>query len=118
MKRAVLFACVLLLRSAALFADAKDGRLDIYFVDVEGGAASVIVTPTGESMLIDSGTADVGNRDLGRVLDVIQNVAKASDHLTIMHWLRTGTRTISAIMRPLPPRSKSIISGIEASLTR
>ena len=32
-----------------------DGRLDIYWTDVEGGAATLIVTPVGESILIDAG---------------------------------------------------------------
>ena len=29
------------------FAGKNDGRLDIYWVDVEGGAATLIVTPAG-----------------------------------------------------------------------
>lgn len=87
-KHLILAVSVLLLNTAALLADAKDGRLDIYFVDVEGGAASVIVTPAGESMLIDSGTFDVSNRDLNRVLDVMQNVARLDhlDHALVTHW--------------------------------
>ena len=32
-----------------------DGRLDIYWVDVEGGAATLIVTPEDECVLIDTG---------------------------------------------------------------
>ena len=36
-------------------AGTSDGRLDIYFIDVEGGAATLIVTPGNESLLIDSG---------------------------------------------------------------
>jgi hypothetical protein len=32
----------LIFMSATLFADSKDGRLDIYFIDVEGGAATLI----------------------------------------------------------------------------
>jgi len=79
---------ICLLTSTIVFADAKDGKLDLYFVDVEGGAATLIVTPTGESMLIDSGMADPGNRDLGRIVEVIQNVAKLDhlDHALVTHW--------------------------------
>src|SRR5262245_30630912 len=29
--------------------------LDLYWVDVEGGAATLIITPAGESVLIDTG---------------------------------------------------------------
>jgi hypothetical protein len=39
--------------------------LDIYFIDVEGGAATLIVTPSGESLLVDSGFP--GERDVGRI---------------------------------------------------
>ena len=38
-----------------------DNRLDIYWIDVEGGAATLLVTPAGESVLIDTGNP--GNRD-------------------------------------------------------
>lgn len=74
--------------SDVLLASAKDGQLDIYFIDVEGGAATLIVTPQGESLLVDSGMADNTNRDLNRVLDVIQNVAKLDhlDHALVTHW--------------------------------
>ncbi len=74
--------------AGSLQAGAGDGRLDIYFVDVEGGAATVIVTPQGESMLIDSGYPDFGGRDRDRILDVLQNVAKLEqlDHAVVSHW--------------------------------
>src|ERR1051326_4587454 len=39
--------------------------LDFYFVDVEGGAATLIVTPAGESVLIDCGAP--GDRDAERI---------------------------------------------------
>jgi len=32
-----------------------ENTLNIYWVDVEGGAATLIVTPAGQSILIDSG---------------------------------------------------------------
>jgi beta-lactamase superfamily II metal-dependent hydrolase len=34
--------------------------LDIYFIDVEGGQATLIVTPAGQTMLIDAGFAGAG----------------------------------------------------------
>ena len=70
------------------FADDSDGRLDIYFIDVEGGAATLLVTPTGETMLIDSGYPDYGGRDRDRILDVLKNVAKKTeiDHAAVTHW--------------------------------
>lgn len=88
MNRFAFAACIWLLTSLPLSAGVEDGRLDLYFVDVEGGAATVIVTPQGESILIDSGYPDNGGRDRDRILDVLQNVAKLDhlDHAVVSHW--------------------------------
>ena len=51
--------------AASALADSTDGRLDVYWNDVEGGGATLIVTPAGESVLIDSGNP--GTRDAGRI---------------------------------------------------
>lgn len=71
-------------------ADGKDGRLDIYFIDVEGGAATLLVSPAGESILIDSGYPDNHGRDRDRIIDVAKNVAGLSriDHAMVSHWHR------------------------------
>ena len=88
MNRIALAASLCFFLSRSVFAGPGDGRLDIYFVDVEGGAATVIVTPQGESILIDSGYPDNGGRDRDRILDVLQNVAKLEhlDHAVVSHW--------------------------------
>ena len=44
MFRVICSLCCLVLLSAVAVADGKDGRLDIYFIDVEGGAATLLVT--------------------------------------------------------------------------
>ncbi|MCS5584740.1 MAG: hypothetical protein NZ777_14635, partial [Pseudomonadales bacterium] len=41
------------------FAESGDGHLDIYWIDVEGGAATLLVTPRGESVLIDTGNPGI-----------------------------------------------------------
>jgi beta-lactamase superfamily II metal-dependent hydrolase len=66
---------------------AADGPrgLDIYFIDVEGGAATLIVTPAGESMLIDCGNP--GARDAERIHKTATAAGlKQIDHLIITHW--------------------------------
>src|SRR6185295_9092434 len=45
---ALMLAAVLRVGSAAQ-------TLDMYFIDVEGGQSTLIVTPAGESLLIDTG---------------------------------------------------------------
>lgn len=67
---------------------AADGPrgLEIYWVDVEGGAATLIVTPAGESVLIDSGNP--GRRDPDRIVRVATEAAglRRIDHLITTHF--------------------------------
>ena len=66
----------------------RQRQLDIFFIDVEGGAATLIVTPFGESVLIDSGWPGFGGRDADRIVRVARDVAglKRIDHLITTHW--------------------------------
>lgn len=67
------------------FADSRDGRLDIYWIDVEGGAATLIVTPADESILIDAGFP--GGRDSDRILEAAKRAGLSRiDHLLITHF--------------------------------
>ena len=88
MRHLTLAAIIAFSACHSVWANSKDGRLDLYFIDVEGGAATLIVTPAGESMIVDSGTFDTAGRDLGRILEVVQNVAKLDriDHAVVTHW--------------------------------
>jgi beta-lactamase superfamily II metal-dependent hydrolase len=68
-------------------AAAEDSKtLDVYWVDVEGGGGTLIVTPAGESILIDTGMP--GGRDPGRLHEAATQVAgvKQIDHLIITHF--------------------------------
>lgn len=67
---------------------ADERSLDLYFIDVEGGAATLIVTPLKESVLIDSGYPDNQARDLDRIIHVAKDVAGLSkiDHAVVSHW--------------------------------
>jgi beta-lactamase superfamily II metal-dependent hydrolase len=75
-----------LLLTATAFAGLADRTLDIYWVDVEGGGATLVVTPAGESVLIDSGNPF--ERDPGRIAKVATEVAglKKIDHLITTHF--------------------------------
>lgn len=64
------------------------GNLDIYFIDVDGGAATLVVTPERESILIDSGWPGREDRDPKRIVAVLKNEAKVDrlDHMITTHW--------------------------------
>ncbi|MEO8499473.1 MAG: hypothetical protein ABI565_01060 [Vicinamibacteria bacterium] len=55
MKRFLQMAMVAASVAAAPTAVRAAKPLDIYFIDVEGGQATLVVTPEGESLLIDAG---------------------------------------------------------------
>jgi competence protein ComEC len=76
---AVLFALLTCARAA-------DKTLDIYWIDSEGGGSTLIVTPEGESVLIDTGNP--GGRDAARIHKVAAQVAglKKIDHVIITHF--------------------------------
>jgi competence protein ComEC len=79
--------------------------LDIYFIDVEGGAATLIVTPTGQSLLIDTGFP--GDRDATRIAHVALEVAglKQIDHCVITHWHRDHVGGVAPLAKLIPIRN-------------
>jgi competence protein ComEC len=62
--------------------------LSIYVVDVEGGNATLFVSPTGESLLIDTGNTGAGAvRDATRIMDAARDAGLSKiDHLITTHW--------------------------------
>jgi competence protein ComEC len=75
----------ILLCGGSLSAASKD--LQIYFVDVEGGAATLIVTPSGESMLVDTGNPGNDDRDPKRIYAAIQDAGLSKiDYLWTTHY--------------------------------
>jgi beta-lactamase superfamily II metal-dependent hydrolase len=78
-----LAAAVLTVTAAGQTKTAK--TLDIYFVDTEGGLAVLYVSPTGESLLTDTGNP--GGRDTDRTMEAIHAAGvKQIDHLILTHY--------------------------------
>jgi competence protein ComEC len=91
-------ACLLLIGSGR--ANAARG-LDIYFVDTEGGAATLIVSPAGESTLIDCGNA--GSRDAERIFHAAKAAGlKQIDNLIITHWHNDHFGGVESLAQLLP----------------
>jgi competence protein ComEC len=62
-------------------------NLSIYAVDVEGGQATLLVTPAGQSMLIDTGWPGHNHRDAERIAAAAKNAGvKKIDYLVITHY--------------------------------
>ena len=62
--------------------------LDIYVVDVEGGNATLFVSPSGASVLIDSGNGGAAApRDAGRIMAAVKDAGLTQiDNLITTHW--------------------------------
>ncbi len=99
----VIVVCILFACASNLSAAPK--TLDIYFIDTEGGAATLIITPAGESLLVDSGNP--GERDAGRILRVARDVAglKQIDHYITTHWHSDHFGGIAALARLIPVKN-------------
>ncbi|MEY2412752.1 MAG: competence protein ComEC, partial [Acidobacteriaceae bacterium] len=49
---------------------AKSKPMQIFLIDVEGGQATLIVSPSGQSLLIDTGWP--GDRDATRIVEAVR----------------------------------------------
>jgi beta-lactamase superfamily II metal-dependent hydrolase len=81
-------ACFLLGALALAQAPSTSRTFDIYVIDVEGGNATLFVSPSGESLLMDTGNAGAAAaRDAGRIMEAANAAGlKRIDHLIITHW--------------------------------
>jgi beta-lactamase superfamily II metal-dependent hydrolase len=63
--------------------------LQIYFVDVEGGQATLVVSPSGQSLLIDAGWPGSEGRDADRILAAAHQAGlRQIDYVLITHYHR------------------------------
>lgn len=81
-----LAACILLVPAAR----AKAAKpLEIYFIDVEGGQATLIVDPSGRALLVDTGWSGFEGRDAGRIVAAAKAAGlKQIDYVLITHYHR------------------------------
>jgi competence protein ComEC len=89
LRASTLFVLALIVSVVSHTAPARAARtLDIYIVDVEGGNATLFVSPSGESMLIDSGNAGAGAvRDAERIVAAVKDAQLVQiDNLITTHW--------------------------------
>ena len=87
---AMILACALALFSAAPLpaqTQAKANHLLIYSIDVEGGQATLLVAPSGGSLLVDTGWGGNNGRDADRILAAMKDAGITKiDHVLITHF--------------------------------
>jgi competence protein ComEC len=84
-----IFVSALLLAIAprAIDAQGSKGHLLIYSIDVEGGQSTLLVGPSGSSLLVDTGWPGNDGRDSDRILAAMHDAGiKRLDHVLITHF--------------------------------
>src|SRR5947209_16069324 len=91
----------LLFGITTILASGQSSRpLQIYFVDVEGGQATLFVTPAGQSLLIDTGWPE--DRDTQRI-SAAAKLAGISriDYVLITHYHHDHVGGVPALVRAI-----------------
>lgn len=97
------FALLCLIPAACL---AATGDLTAFFIDVEGGQATLFTTPAGESILIDTGFPGFEGRDANRIAAVAKEAGVSQiDYLLVTHYHADHVGGVPAIAARLPIRN-------------
>ncbi|HEY7285486.1 MAG TPA: MBL fold metallo-hydrolase, partial [Vicinamibacterales bacterium] len=87
MRRTATILCTLAVACLAAATLRGAGTLDIYFIDVEGGQSTLLVTPARQSYLIDTGYNGNDGRDADRVVAAARAAGVTKiDFLMITHF--------------------------------
>jgi len=104
-----LFIAVTLLTAALVaspilgLAQETPDTLDIYWIDVEGGAATLVVTPARESVLMDTGWPRPDTRDAGRIQVAMADAGITDiDYLLFSHFHTDHVGGLAALAEQVP----------------
>src|SRR5579863_6403233 len=85
----LIFAIAMALPAPSPAQTGTSPTLNIYVIDVEGGNAVLFVSPSHESLLMDTGNVGpvAAPRDAGRIVDAMNDAGvQRIDHLITTHW--------------------------------
>jgi len=80
--------------------------LDIYFVDVEGGQATLVVSPSKQALLVDTGWPGFNMRDANRIAAAAKRAGvKQIDYLVVTHYHTDHVGGAPQLVGKLPVRT-------------
>lgn len=84
---------------------AREKTLDIHFIDVEGGQATLLVGPSGESLLVDAGWPGYEGRDAARIAAAAKKAGvKRLDYMLTTHYHMDHIGGVPPLAAKLPVR--------------
>src|SRR5215470_13120504 len=96
-----LYSAILALAAVSVLPAAKN--LEVFSIDVEGGQATLIVSPSGESMLVDTGWAGFNKCDADRIVATAKSAGvKKIDYLVITHYHTDHVGGVPQLAEKLP----------------
>ncbi len=101
--RSSFLAAIFITLCLAISASAKPKPLQIYFIDVEGGQSTLIVSPSGQSLLIDTGWPGFDGRDANRIIAAAKAAGvKKLDYVLITHFHRDHVGGVVQLADKMP----------------
>ncbi len=103
-KRLGLVAALMVLGAGWAMAQGSGaGKLRVFFIDVEGGQSTLFVTPTGQSLLIDTGWPENGGRDADRIVAAAKGAGLSRiDYVLITHFHEDHVGGVPQLVERIP----------------
>jgi beta-lactamase superfamily II metal-dependent hydrolase len=96
-------AALLAVTSASAQSTKGGGKLKVYFVDVEGGQATLFVTPADQALLIDAGWPGNEARDAERIAAAVKDAGlKKIDYVLVTHYHEDHVGGVAQLLERVP----------------
>ena len=103
---------VLFLLMSAGLGIAAQKPLEIFFIDVEGGQATLFVTPSGQSLLVDTGWGYFAFRDADRIVKAAKMAKiKKIDYVVITHYHSDHVGGVPQLVAKIPVENFAQLHG-------